>query len=327
MPLLEVKNLYTNFYTMDGVVNAVEDVSFSVNKAETLGLVGESGCGKSVTSLSIMRLIATPPGKIEKGEIILNGEDLLKLDEEKMRKIRGNKISMIFQEPMTSLNPVFTVGFQVSEVLINHLGLKENEAKEKVIELFHSVGIPDPQRRYNNFPHQMSGGMKQRVMIAMALACNPLLLIADEPTTALDVTIQAQILELMKDIKKRTNMSILLITHNLAVVAEMADSIAVMYSGRIVEYASAKEMFQNNLHPYTWGLLHSIPRVDKPKTDEPLPVIEGVVPNPYHMPPGCKFNPRCFNVRDKCRTMEPPLEEVKKGHLVRCWFPVNEKVN
>ncbi len=327
MPLLEVKELCTNFYTMDGVVNAVENVSFSLDEAETLGLVGESGCGKSVTSLSIMRLIATPPGKIEKGEIIFNDEDLLKLDEDKMRKIRGNKISMIFQEPMTSLNPVFTVGFQVSEVLINHLGLKEDEAKEKVIELFQSVGIPDPHRRFNNFPHQMSGGMKQRVMIAMALACNPLLLIADEPTTALDVTIQAQILELMKDIKKRTNMSILLITHNLAVVAEMADSIAVMYAGRIVEYANTKEMFKNHLHPYTWGLLHSIPRVDKPKTDEPLPIIEGVVPNPYHMPSGCKFNPRCFNVRDKCRTTEPSLEEVNKGHFVRCWFPVNEKVN
>lgn len=327
MPLLEVKNLYTNFYTLDGVVNAVEDVSFTLNKSETLGLVGESGCGKSVTSLSIMRLIATPPGKIEKGEIIFNGEDLLKKSEVNMRRIRGNKISMIFQEPMTSLNPVFTVGFQVSEVLINHFGISEREAKERVIELFHSVGIPDPKRRFNNYPHQMSGGMKQRVMIAMALACDPLLLIADEPTTALDVTIQAQILELMKDIKKKTDMSILLITHNLAVVAEMVDAIAVMYAGRIVEYAGVKEIFNKHLHPYTWGLLHSIPRVDKPKTAEPLPIIEGVVPNPYHMPMGCKFNPRCFNVRDKCKMTEPPLKEIEKGHLVRCWFPLVEKVN
>jgi len=311
---------------MDGVVNAVEDVSFTLDKGETLGLVGESGCGKSVTSLSIMRLIASPPGKIEKGEIIFGGDDLLKKEEEDMRKIRGNKISMIFQEPMTSLNPVFTVGFQVGEVLVNHLNMNEKEVKEKVINVFHSVGIPDPERRYNNFPHQMSGGMKQRVMIAMALACDPLLLIADEPTTALDVTIQAQILELMKDIKKRTNMSILLITHNLAVVAEMVDTIAVMYAGRIVEYAGVTEIFSRHLHPYTWGLLHSIPRVDKPKTDEPLPAIEGVVPNPYHMPPGCKFNPRCSYARDKCRMSEPPLEELQKGHLVRCWFPVTNEI-
>lgn len=327
MSLLEVKNLCTNFYTMDGVVNAVEDVSFSIEKGETLGLVGESGCGKSVTSLSIMRLIASPPGKIEKGEIIFNGKDLLKKSEDEMRKIRGNDISMIFQEPMTSLNPVFTVGFQVSEVLINHLGIDEKKAKEKVIELFHSVGISDPARRFNDFPHQMSGGMKQRVMIAMALACDPHLLIADEPTTALDVTIQAQILELMKDIKKRTNMSILLITHNLAVVAEMVDSIAVMYAGRIVEYTSALELFKNPSHPYTWGLLNSIPRVDKPKTKEPLPAIEGVVPNPYHMPSGCKFNPRCNRVKDKCREIEPPLEDVKKGHLTRCWYPIINGTN
>lgn len=328
MSLLEVRNLYTNFYTMDGVVNAVEDVSFKIEKGETLGLVGESGCGKSVTSLSIMRLIASPPGKIENGEIIFNGEDLLKKPEEEMRKVRGNDISMIFQEPMTSLNPVFTVGFQVSEVLINHLKISDKEAKEKVIDLFRSVGIPDPRSRFNNFPHQMSGGMKQRVMIAMALACDPLLLIADEPTTALDVTIQAQILELLKDIKIKTHMSILLITHNLAVVAEMADSIAVMYSGRIVEYTSSLDLYKYPSHPYTWGLLNSIPRVDKPKTNEPLPAIEGVVPNPYHMPKGCKFNPRCSRVKDKCREIEPPLEEVvKKGHLTRCWFPITYESN
>ena len=322
MPLLDVRNLSTNFYTMDGLVKAVEDVSFKMEKGETLGLVGESGCGKSVTSLSIMRLIANPPGKIVGGKIFINDKDILKIHEEDMRKIRGNDISMIFQEPMTSLNPVFTVGFQVSEVLMNHLNYSKSEAESRVIELFKSVGIPDPKRRINNYPHQMSGGMKQRVMIAMALACDPLLLIADEPTTALDVTIQAQILELMKSIKKEKNMSILLITHNLAVVAEMADNIAVMYTGKIVEYSSTKEIFNFPYHPYTWGLLNSIPRVDKQKTNDLLPAIEGVVPNPYHMPPGCKFNPRCPRAQNKCREEEPELLEVKKNHLVRCWFPL-----
>ncbi len=284
MALLEVKNLHTYFHTMDGLTKSVEGVSFSVDSGVTLGLVGESGCGKSVTSLSIMQLVACPPGEIHEGEIWFQGENLLKKTPEQMRKIRGNQISMIFQEPMTSLNPVFTVGNQVMEVLMNHKGVTEHEAKEKTISLFHDVGIPDPKRRVDNFPHQMSGGMRQRVMIAMALACDPKLLIADEPTTALDVTIQAQVLELMREIKKKTNTSIILITHNLAVVAEMADYIAVMHYGRLVEYAPVKELYGNPKHPYTHGLLNSIPRVDKPKTDELLPAIPGVVPNPYNPP-------------------------------------------
>lgn len=322
MPLLEVKDLHTYFYTMDGITKSVEGVSFSIDKGKTLGLVGESGCGKSVTSLSIMQLLARPPAKIEQGKILFNDIDLLSLTPDEMRKIRGNKISMIFQEPMTSLNPVFTVGNQVAEVLINHFHISKEEAKQKVIDVFANVGIPDPIRRYSNFPHQMSGGMRQRVMIAMALACDPDLLIADEPTTALDVTIQAQILELMREIKKRTNMAIILITHNLAVVAEMADHIAVMYNGRIVEYADIKQIFKNPLHHYTWGLLNSIPRVDQPKTEAALPAIPGVVPNPYKPPTGCKFHPRCKFAQQKCIDQEPMLSEIQPGHSVRCWYPV-----
>ena len=326
MALLEVKNLHTYFHTMDGLTKSVEGVSFSVDHGSTLGLVGESGCGKSVTSLSIMQLVACPPGEIHQGEIIFNGENLLKKTPEEMRKIRGNDISMIFQEPMTSLNPVFTVGNQVAEVLINHKNMSEEEARDKVIQLFKDVGIPDPVRRVDNFPHQMSGGMRQRVMIAMGLACDPKLLIADEPTTALDVTIQAQVLQLMREIKEKTNTSIILITHNLAVVAEMADYVAVMYYGRIVEYAEAKELYRNPQHPYTHGLLQSIPRVDKPKTDEPLPAIPGVVPNPYNPPKGCKFHPRCKYAQEKCRTEEPPyvLLPGTDGHYCRCWYPVKE---
>ncbi|MCK5848253.1 MAG: ABC transporter ATP-binding protein [Caldisericia bacterium] len=324
MSLLEVKNLHTYFHTMDGVTKSVEGVSFSVEKGSTLGLVGESGCGKSVTSLSVMQLVACPPGEIHEGEIFFDGEDLLKKTPEEMRKIRGNDISMIFQEPMTSLNPVFTVGFQVSEVLINHRNMTEEQAKERVISLFKDVGIPDPVRRFDNYPHQMSGGMRQRVMIAMGLACKPKLLIADEPTTALDVTIQAQVLQLMREIKEKTNTAIILITHNLAVVAEMADFIAVMYFGRIVEYTDVKELYKNPKHPYTHGLLNSIPRVDKPKTDVPLPAIPGVVPNPYKSPKGCKFHPRCKFAQEKCRQEEPPyiLLPGTKGHFCRCWYPV-----
>jgi oligopeptide transport system ATP-binding protein len=325
MALLEVKDLHTYFYTMDGVTHSVEGVSIKLDKGETLGLVGESGCGKSVTSLSIMQLLAIPPAKIEKGEIFFKGEDLLKKSPHEMRKIRGNNISMIFQEPMTSLNPVFKVGEQVAEVLINHKDMNEAEAKKRVIEVFTLVGIPDPERRYSNFPHQMSGGMRQRVMIAMALACDPDMLIADEPTTALDVTIQAQILELMKDVKKRTNMAIMLITHNLAVVAEMADNIAVMYYGRIVEYSNIKNIYKRPMHPYTAGLLNSIPRVDKPKTNDPLQAIPGVVPNPYKAPNGCKFHPRCPYVKDRCKQEEPPYEAKNENHFVRCWYPLNSQ--
>jgi oligopeptide/dipeptide ABC transporter ATP-binding protein len=326
MALLEVKNLHTYFHTMDGLTKSVEGVSFSVDKGVTLGLVGESGCGKSVTSLSIMQLVAIPPGEIHEGEIIFQGEDLLKKTPEQIRRIRGNDISMIFQEPMTSLNPVFTVGSQIIEVLMIHRGMSEEEAKEKTISLFQDVGIPDPARRIDNFPHQMSGGMRQRVMIAMGLACDPKLLIADEPTTALDVTIQAQVLQLMRDIKKKTNTSIILITHNLAVVAEMADFIAVMYYGRLVEYAPVKELYGNPRHPYTHGLLNSIPRVDKPKTAKALPAIPGVVPNPYSAPSGCKFHPRCKYVQQKCIDQEPPyvLLPDSDNHLCRCWFPVKE---
>lgn len=325
MPLLEVKDLHTYFYTMDGLTKSVEGVSFSVEKGETLGLVGESGCGKSVTSLSIMQLVARPPGKIEQGQILFNGVDLLKKTPEEMRQIRGEQISMIFQEPMTSLNPVFTVGNQVAEVLINHYNISKAEAKKKVIDVFSLVGIPDPERRFSNYPHQMSGGMRQRVMIAMALACDPDLLIADEPTTALDVTIQAQILDLMRDIKKRTNMAIILITHNLAVVAEMADKVAVMYYGRIVEYTSIKEIFSHPMHPYTYGLLHSIPRVDQQRTNKPLPAIPGVVPNPYIPPKGCKFHPRCSFAKDKCKSIEPDYVEASSTHAVRCWYPLEKQ--
>ncbi len=318
--LLETKDLTTYFYTDDGVVKAVEGVDLKIRVGETLGLVGESGCGKSVTSLSIMRLVPWPPGKIVKGEVWFKGEDLLKKTEEEMRRVRGSQISMIFQEPMTSLNPVFTVGFQVMEAILVHQDVTEEEAKKKAIEMLDLVGIPDPEKRFYNYPHQMSGGMRQRVMIAMALSCNPDLLISDEATTALDVTIQAQILELMKDLKKKIGMAILMITHNLAVIAEMADSIAVMYTGRIVEYSDVKTIFKNPQHPYTYGLLHSIPLVTKPrKPGERLATIEGVVPNPYHMPKGCKFHPRCPYATKKCREEEPPLEEISPGHWVRCW--------
>lgn len=317
LKLLEVSGLKTYFYTEDGVVPAVDGVDFSLDKGETLGIVGESGCGKSVTSLSIMRLVPSPPGKIVSGQILFKGEDLVKKSEAGMRKIRGNDISMIFQEPMTSLNPVFTIGNQITEVIELHQGLSKQQAINKAIEMLKLVGIPSAEQRINEYPHQLSGGMRQRVMIAMALACNPELLIADEPTTALDVTIQAQILELMKDLKKKLGTAIILITHDLGVVAEMAENVLVMYAGKVVEYADVKSLFKDPKHPYTIGLLGSIPRLDVVK--KKLHVIKGVVPNPFEMPEGCRFNPRCDYAKDICRQKEPPLKELEGNRQVRCW--------
>lgn len=320
--LVDVKNLRTFFYTEDGVVPAVDGVDLTIHRGEIMGLVGESGCGKSVTALSIMRLIPNPPGKIISGEILFHGEDLLKKSEEEMRLIRGDKISMIFQEPMTSLNPVFTVGDQISEAITLHQKIDEAEAKKRTVEMLHLVGIPEPERRYSQYPHELSGGMRQRVMIAMALSSNPELLISDEATTALDVTIQAQILDLMRGLQKKLGMAILIITHNLAVVAEMAETIAIAYAGKIVENASAREIFKSPRHPYTYGLLQSIPKFTERRTNEPLPAIEGMVPSPYHMPNGCRFNPRCPFATEKCRAEEPELVELTPGHLVRCFHPI-----
>lgn len=317
--LLKLDDLKTYFYTEDGVVKSVDGVTFEIFKGETLGVVGESGCGKSVTSLSIMRLIPNPPGKIAGGHIWFEGEDLVSKSETEMRKIRGNDISMIFQEPMTSLNPVFTVGQQIAESIILHQKVGKKEAMQKAIEMLRKVGIPSPEKRVNEYPHQLSGGMRQRVMIAMALSCNPKLLIADEPTTALDVTIQAQILELMKELKDEFNTAIMLITHDLGVVAEVCQRVAVMYAGKVVEYADVNTIFSRPQHPYTWGLLRSIPKLDG--TVKRLPVIDGVVPNPLRLPAGCKFHPRCQFASDQCRQAEPEIRDLRPGHSVRCWHP------
>ncbi len=316
--LVEIRNLRTHFFTEDGVVPAVDGVNMYIKRGETLGVVGESGCGKSVTSLSIMRLIPWPPGKIVEGEILFEGEDLVKKSEAEMRKIRGNDISMIFQEPMTSLNPVYTIGDQIAEAIMLHQGLNRKEAIDKAVEMLRLVGIPLPERRVREYPHQLSGGMRQRVMIAMALSCNPKLLIADEPTTALDVTIQAQILELMKKLKKELGMAIMLITHDLGVVAEMCERVVVMYGGKVVEEADVVSLFKQPLHPYTEGLLKSIPRMDEEV--EKLHVIEGVVPNPLHLPPGCRFHPRCPYAIDKCKQEMPELEQVAPGRYVACFL-------
>jgi oligopeptide/dipeptide ABC transporter ATP-binding protein len=320
-PLLEVKNLKTYFYTEDGVVRAVDGVSFEVYPGEVLGLVGESGCGKSVTSLSIMRLISKP-GRIDEGEILLDGENLLKLPEDEMIKVRGNRISMIFQQPQTALNPVFKVGDQLAEVLDVHQDLGKDAGWKRAVALLKMVGVPDPERRAEAYPHELSGGMAQRVMIAMALACVPELLIADEPTTALDVTIQAQILDLMRDLRREMGTSVILITHDLGVVAEMAERVAVMYAGEIVEQTDVNTLFDQPLHPYTQGLIGSIPILGEIK--EQLDVIPGSVPNLVNLPPGCRFAPRC-QARFKyactiCAEVKPELEEVKPGHLVRCWL-------
>jgi len=319
--ILEVRDLKTHFFTDDGVVEAVDGVSFTIKRGEVLGLVGESGCGKSVASLSIMRLI-DKPGKIVGGEVIFKGENLLKKTEEEMRKIRGSEIAMIFQEPMTSLNPVFTIGNQIIEAILLHQDLSEEEAKKRTIELLNLVGIPEPERRFAQYPHELSGGMRQRAMIAMAISCNPDLLISDEATTALDVTIQAQILELMKDLQKKIGMAVLFITHDLALVAEMANNIAVTYTGKIVEYSDARSVFKNPKHPYTYGLLRSVPNLLSEETKVELPAIEGMVPSPYRMPQGCHFNPRCPFATEICRKEMPELNELEPHHLVRCFHPV-----
>ncbi|MBB6097658.1 oligopeptide/dipeptide ABC transporter ATP-binding protein [Deinobacterium chartae] len=325
--LLAVNGLKTYFYTDDGVVKSVDGVTFHINKGETLAVVGESGSGKSVTSLSIMRLIASPPGKIVEGEINFKGKDgkvkdITKLSEAEMRKIRGNDISMIFQEPMTSLNPVYTVGDQIAEAIMLHQGKSRKEAMDMAAGMLELVGIPAPKKRIHEYPHQMSGGMRQRVMIAMALSCNPALLIADEPTTALDVTIQAQILDLMRKLQQEIGMSILFITHNLGVVAEMADRVVVMYGGRVVEEGDVIEIFKAPKHPYTMGLLNSIPRVDYQALDEGhkgrLEAIPGNVPNPLNLPPGCAFEPRCKFAIEDCKKAVPPLEDTGGGHTSRC---------
>ncbi|WP_313756338.1 ABC transporter ATP-binding protein [Tissierella sp.] len=318
--ILNIRNLKTYFYTDKGVVPAVDDVSIQVNKGQIVGIVGESGCGKSVTSLSILQLIDLP-GKIVDGEIIFNGENLLNYSKAKMRSIRGNKISMIFQEPMTSLNPAYTVGKQVAEVmLIHNKKITKNEAKKIVINMFEHVGIPEPEKRYNSYPHQLSGGLRQRVMIAMALVCRSRLLIADEPTTALDVTIQAQILNLMKNLQKQIDTSIILITHNLGVVADMCDYVYVMYAGKVMEQGDVFELFDSPLHPYTEGLLKSIPKANNDDVKlERLYSIKGIVPNLLYLPKGCRFSPRCDYAMDICREKEPELVDSGNGHLVRCF--------
>jgi oligopeptide/dipeptide ABC transporter ATP-binding protein len=320
-PLLEVKNLKTYFFTEDGVVKAVDGVDFEVFPGEVLGLVGESGCGKSVSALSIMRLISQP-GKVLEGEIVFDGQDLLKLTENEMTHVRGNRISMIFQQPQTALNPVFKVGGQIGEVLNIHQDLGKEAGWKRAIELLKMVGIPEPERRAESYPHELSGGMAQRVMIAMALACLPELLIADEPTTALDVTIQAQILDLMRDLRTKVGASVILITHDLGVIAEMAERVAVMYAGRIVEQAEVKTLFAKPLHPYTQGLMGSIPVLGKIK--EKLDVIPGNVPNLINLPPGCRFAPRCRarveHQLKMCTEVEPDLIEVVPTHTSRCWL-------
>jgi oligopeptide/dipeptide ABC transporter ATP-binding protein len=316
-PLIEVKNLEVQFEVRGVTLRAVDDVSFNILPGETLGLVGESGCGKSVTAAAIMRLIPQPPGKVSAGEVLFDDLDLLRLSEAQMRDIRGNRISMIFQEPMTSLNPVYTVGDQVAEVIQLHQKLSRKEAMEKVVEVFRQVGIPAAEKRVDDHPHKMSGGMRQRVMIAMALACNPRLMIADEPTTALDVTIQAQILDLMNKLKRDTGASILFITHDLGVIAEMAQKVAVMYLGKMVEMASVGSLFDQPRHPYTLGLMSSVPAVSKGK--DRLATIPGVVPSLFNIPDGCPYYDRCPDARDVCREKLPDMVEVATGHYVRCW--------
>jgi len=320
--LLEVKNLKTYFFTDEGVVRAVDGVDLHINKAETLGVVGESGCGKSVTALSIMRLIPQPPGRIVEGEIRYNGQRLLELPPAQMRKVRGKEISMIFQEPMTSLNPVFTCGEQIAEALRLHEGLGRHDAMEKTVEMLRLVHIPNPERRVKEYPHQLSGGMRQRVMIAMALSCNPKLLIADEPTTALDVTIQAQILELLNELKAKLNMAVMLITHDMGVIAETAQRVMVMYAAKVAEEAPVVELFKEPLHPYTQGLLRSIPRIDLAATQKRrLETIAGVVPTiKGDIAPGCRFAPRCPYAMAVCTEKDPVLKEVKSGHKVSCWL-------
>ncbi|MFD1414403.1 ABC transporter ATP-binding protein [Oceanobacillus jeddahense] len=319
--LLDINNLHTYFYTENGEVPSVNGVSFSVKEGEIVGVVGESGCGKSVTSLSILQLI-NPPGQIKGGEILFHGKDLTKMSEKEIRNIRGNQISMIFQEPLTSLNPVFTIGYQISETIRLHQNLGKKEAKQKSIHLLDKVGIPNANKQYHSFPHQLSGGMRQRVMIAMALSCNPELLIADEPTTALDVTIQKQILRLMRNLKDELNTSIILITHDLGVIAEMVDRVVVMYGGEVVEENDVNNIFKNPKHPYTKGLLDSTPKINQ--LDEKLISIKGNVPTPDQLPHGCNFQDRCPFVMEKCRESPPDLFEMNNQSSVRCWLHQEE---
>ena len=323
--LLEVKDLHTQFFTRDGVVRAVDGVSFQLSAGETLGIVGESGCGKSVTALSLMRLIPQPPGKITQGSIMFDGQDVLKMDDDEVRGIRGNNIAMIFQDPMTSLNPVLTISRQISEALELHLKMDRAEARKRTVELLELVGIPSAKKRLDDYPHQFSGGMRQRVMIAMALSCNPKLILADEPTTALDVTIQAQILELLRGLAKEFRTAFILITHDLGVVAGMTQRIHVMYGGKIVEKADTTELFANPKMPYTWGLLRSIPLLDESRKAKLLP-IEGLPPDLIAPPPGCRFEPRCQYRRDICHEREPeliPVPDAKPDHEARCWGTQN----
>jgi oligopeptide/dipeptide ABC transporter ATP-binding protein len=316
--LLDVRNLKTHFYTAAGIVRAVEDMTYTVRPGETVALVGESGCGKSVSALSVMRLVSAPAGRVVGGQILFQGRDLLALDEESMRRIRGREIAMIFQEPMTSLNPVLSIGRQLTEPLEIHLGVSPKQARQQAIDLLTTVGIPDPERRLAQFPHQFSGGMRQRMMIAMALACNPALVLADEPTTALDVTIQAQILDLMKDLSRQHGIAVVLITHNLGVVARYADRVNVMYAGKLVEQGSARDVYRDPRHPYTIGLLHSVPRLDEPRKAI-LRTIGGQPPDLMHLPPGCAFAPRCPYAVARCQTEAPPLLPVAADHLSACW--------
>lgn len=315
--VLDVRDLKIYFHSDDGIAKAVDGVSLRVEKGKTLGIVGESGCGKSVTCLGIMRLIQSPPGEIAGGEALYNGVDLLRLGDHEMRRIRGNEIAMIFQEPMTSLNPVFTCGDQVMEAVILHQKVNRTEARRRALEMFKLVGINDPERRLTEYPHSLSGGLRQRVMIAMALACSPNLLICDEPTTALDVTIQAQILQLLRDLQKRLSMAIILITHDLGVIAEIADHVIVMYAGKIVESADVRQIYHQPLHPYSIGLQAAIPHLGKKM--ERLNQIDGSVPSPLDFPKGCRFHPRCPVADDRCVTHEPPLSSPEAGRLVACW--------
>jgi oligopeptide/dipeptide ABC transporter ATP-binding protein len=319
--LLEIRGLKTHFYLHDGISKAVDGVSLTLHRGETVSIVGESGCGKSVTALSILRLIPQPPGRIVAGEINFKGQNLLETENSEMRKVRGNQISMIFQEPMTSLNPLFTIGFQISETLRLHKGLSKQGALDRSVDVLKMVGIPSPEKRVRDYPHHLSGGMRQRVMIAMAIACEPSLIIADEPTTALDVTIQAQILDIMRSLKEKTGASVLLITHNLGVVADAAENVVVMYAGKIVEQAGVEEIFENPHHPYTSALMRAIPHPDEAsRSRKELYVIPGIVPNPVHLPPGCKFQNRCALAFDKCTNEEPPLIQVADNHFSRCWL-------
>jgi oligopeptide transport system ATP-binding protein len=315
--LLEVKDLATYFFTTEGVVKAVDGISYDLEEGEVVGIVGESGCGKSVSALSIMRLVANPPGRTVRGQVIFEGDDLLQMDDAEMRHIRGNRIAMVFQEPMTSLNPVLTIGRQLTETLELHQGMTKNQARARATELLQLVGISDAERRLKEYPHQFSGGMRQRVMIAMALSCNPRLIIADEPTTALDVTIQAQILELMQELAKQFGTALIIITHNLGVVARYAHRVVVMYAGKIIETGDAREIYHNPRHPYTIGLLNSVPRLDAARRSR-LEAIDGLPPDLGNLPPGCSFAPRCKFAIEKCME-DPPLLHVENGHTSACW--------